>query len=131
MFKAVCFCIMAFVSPICFGGKKTYDVSSSFHEINRADVEIRTEKGNYIISKCRNTVKKSRLLSKYPNMIVLYIYLSHLIIAQNIHVKIWKLGVNTSANMNVKAMELNKNVQKLVTTAQVNKSIYFTNRMDT
>ena len=64
-------------------------------------------------------------------MIVLYIYMSHLIIAQKIHVKIWNFGVNTSANMNVKAMELNKNVQKLVTTAQVNKSIYFTNRMDT
>ena len=68
MFKAVCFCIMAFVSPICFGGKKTYDVSSSFHEINRADVEIRTEKGNYIISKCRKTVKKSILLDYSQNI---------------------------------------------------------------
>ena len=77
MFKAVCFCIMAFVSPICFGGKKTYDVSSSFHEINRADVEIRTEKGNYIISKCRNTVKKSisitLKISKYDSIIHLLV----------------------------------------------------------
>jgi len=85
MFKAVCFCIMAFVSPICFGGKKTYDVSSSFHEINRADVEIRTEKehtcedletwckyisqyecqGNGVGKKCPKTCNKCTAGEKY------------------------------------------------------------------